>query len=189
MEDNAGQGDNASRFYGLGRRTGALGRKEVNNRSKTCWPFVAEPWHRRTRRRIFNLNSQFEFYFVFSKNWKEKTRSCWRWCKHPEQVVYACTRAAARNEALKKTTTSHESFAKHAESYWITYKCHRSWILECLSLPLARCTSLGGEKKSTSNMIENAESLLSEIAENSKTSNQTEAVYYGFQKLSSRLST
>lgn len=47
---------------------------------------------------------------------------------------------------------------------------------ECHSPPLARCTSLRGEKKSTPNMIENAESLLSEIAENSRTSNQTEAV-------------
>ena len=39
---------------------------------------------------------------------------------------------------------------------------------ECHSPPLARCTSLRGEKKSTPNMIENVESLLSETAENSK---------------------
>jgi len=36
---------------------------------------------------------------------------------------------------------------------------------------------MGGEKKSTPNMIENAGSLLNETAENSKTSNQPEAVY------------
>ena len=51
-------------------------------------------------------------------NWKEKKLEAVEdGANTPKQVVYACTRAAARTEALQKTTASHVSFAKHAELY------------------------------------------------------------------------